>query len=108
MSRAASAAPVLALIAGYLILPAPVFAQQADPFVAACMRGKTATPAKCTCQSKIARANLDRGEQQAALSALRGDKDGLGKQVRALGPVKAKAFEDKLKKLGEQSRAQCR
>ncbi len=107
MRRFASVVPVLALIAGVLVLPAAVSAQQADRFVEACMRGKAATPAKCTCQSKIARANLNKQEQQAALLALGGDKDGFAKQMKAFGPAKSKIFNGKMEKLGVQSRREC-
>jgi len=81
-------------------------AQQRDAFAAACMKSGTSA-SKCACQSKIARANLDRREQQAALSALRGDKENFGKQVRAMGEAKAKVFSTKMQRLSTQSRAQC-
>ncbi len=88
---------------------APAFAQpRGDAFAAACMTRNNMTAAICACQSKLARANLDRREQQAALLALRGDKENFGKQVRAMGQAKAKTFEGKMARLGQQSRAQCK
>ncbi len=89
-------------------LTLPAAAQQRDPFATACMAKKNASPANCACQGKLARANLDRREQQAALSALRADKAGFQKQVKAFGETKAKVFAGKMQKLGERSRAECR
>ncbi len=95
-----------ALFLPFLFAAAPAAAQQADAFTAACMKSGTSA-SKCACQSKIARANLDRREQQAALSALRGDKTSFAKQVQAMGQTKAKAFEGKMVQLGQRSRTQC-
>ena len=41
------------------------------------------------------------------VSALRGDKDNFGKQVRAMREAKAKVFSGKMQKLSAQSKAQC-
>ena len=108
MSGLRAAAPVLAVFCGILALATESRAQQSDPFTAACMTRKDATPAKCACQSKLARANLDRREQQMALAVLRGDKDGYNKQVKAIKPEQIKTFQGKMDKLGAQSRTECR
>ncbi len=96
----------VALVIPIILALTPASAQQADAFTAACMKSGTSA-SKCACQSKIARANLDRREQQAALSALRGDKASFAKQVKAMGQAKAKTFEGKMAQLGQRSRAQC-
>jgi len=94
----------LAVLAG-----APAQAQQrgADPFAAACMAGGKRSAANCACQSKIARANLNAREQRAALAAMRGDKTGFGREIKAMGPNGAKAFDAKKGKLGQLSRSRC-
>lgn len=96
-----------ALIA-FSIWTAPAAAQGADPFASACMARNNATPSACACQAKLARANLDRKEQQVALMALRGQRDAFGAQVKAMGQNKAKAFSTKMARLGQRSRAECR
>lgn len=88
--------------------PLPGMAQQANPFVAACIAQKKFTPSGCACQAKLARATLDRGEQQAALSALRGDKEAFARQMRAFGAAKAKVFVGKMDTLSVRSRAECK
>lgn len=87
--------------------PAHAQAQQKDPFVAACMARKNTVERKCVCQAKIARANLDRRELQAALLALRGDNDAFTKTVRGFGEAKAKGFSAKMQKFGAQAREKC-
>lgn len=96
-----------ALIA-FAILNGPAVAQGSDPFAAACMTRVNATPTGCACQAKLARANLDRKEQQVALMALRGQREAFGAQVKAMGQAKAQAFSAKMSRLGERSRAECR
>lgn len=102
----AKAAPAFLFVS--VLSATPALAQPRDAFAAACMNRQNATPSNCACQSKLARANLDRREQQAALSALRGDKENFGKQVRALGQAKAKVFSGKMQTLSVQSKALCR
>lgn len=103
------AAPfAFALLALFPAVPAQAqTARPADPFIAACMAKKNTSQVKCACQAKIARANLDRREQQAALLAVRGEKEAFTKQVKSFGEAKAKVFAGKMQKLGEQSKAQC-
>lgn len=111
-STRAPIASVLAFVGAFAAalggMIAPAAAQQRDAFAAACLTRANMTPAICACQAKLARANLDRREQQAALTALRGDRENFGKQVRAMGQAKAKTFEGKMARLSAQSRAQCR
>lgn len=106
MSARGRASLIAAISTATFLWAGAGFAQQGDAFAAACMKSGTSA-SKCACQSKIARANLDRREQQAALSALRGDKENFGKQVRAMGQAKAKVFSGKMQKLSTQSRAHC-
>ncbi len=114
MKHAAAAAIAIRTIlaaAGSLLLAgagAGQAAAQQDAFFAACMSKGNKTQSNCACQSKLARVNLNRAEQRAALSALRGDKDGFARQLRAMGQGKAKAFAGKMDRLGARTRAACR
>lgn len=112
MKQAAAAAiairTILAAAGGLLLAGTGQAAAQQDVFFAACMSKGNKTQSNCACQSKLARVNLNRAEQRAALSALRGDKDGFTRQLRAMGQGKAKTFAGKMDRLGARTRAACR
>lgn len=100
-----------AALALALMLPAAAQAQQAgraDPFASACMAGGKRSASNCACQSKLARANLNAREQRAALAAMRGDRDGLGRELKAMGQNGAKAFDAKMGRLSARSKQTCK
>lgn len=77
-----------------------------DSFAAAC-EARGASAASCACQSKLAKASLDKAETRAAVAGMKRDNDGFQKAVAAMGAAKAERFRTKLAALGQQARQAC-
>ncbi len=93
-------AAALALV-GSSALAAP------DAFADACV-ARGAKASACACQAKLARTGLNGSERNAAVSAMRGDQAGARQQVAAMGEAKAKVFANKMQRLGQRAKAECR
>lgn len=99
-------------LAGALLTLAPGLgstpAMARDAFAAACMAQGKASARACACQARLARKNLNRRERRAALAGLRGGRDALAREIKAMGQKRARVFAVKMRRLGAASRKQCR
>lgn len=104
MRRFVGHAAVLAFV---IVNCGAALAQSEAQFVQACQAGGKRSVAACTCQAKLARKSLNAREQRAALAAMRGDDQGMAREVKAMGKKGVQTFDAKMGRLSAQSRKAC-
>ncbi|MBX9739928.1 MAG: hypothetical protein K2X62_07650 [Beijerinckiaceae bacterium] len=83
------------------------FAQQ-DAFAQACLGRGKASPQKCQCQAKLARATFTAPERAAMIRGMKGETAGFNAALKAMGETRKQAFLAKIQTLGARTERECR